>query len=92
MSEDILFFLLNGKAQMTEPGWMKFLETLIPVLPLLQCLAHPMSSLGKSITKMLNPDYSSSFKLPYIEVISTLLQLNNYYNLDRIVISLYVCL
>ncbi|XP_058799120.1 rotatin isoform X2 [Phymastichus coffea] len=69
MSQDILFFLLNGKAQMTDSGWMKFLETLIPVLPLLQCLAHPISSLGKSITKMLNPDYSSSFKLPYIEVL-----------------------
>ena len=54
---------------MTEPGWSMLMEALIPVLPLLQCLAHPSSSLGKSITKMVDPDFSKSINLPFIEVI-----------------------
>ncbi|XP_008212651.1 rotatin isoform X1 [Nasonia vitripennis] len=69
MADDILLHLLKGKFQMGESGWITFLEALIPVLPLLQCLAHPSSNLGKSITKILDPDVSSSIKLPFIEVL-----------------------
>lgn len=69
MAEDILLHLLKGRFQMGESGWMTFLEVLIPVLPLLQCLAHPSTKLGKCITKMLDPDISSSINLPFIEVI-----------------------
>lgn len=69
MAEEILFFFSQGKSKMAESGWMKFLEAVIPVLPLLQCLAHPLTPLGKSITKMLDPDISSTIKVPFIEVI-----------------------
>ncbi|KAL7292988.1 hypothetical protein TKK_0013438 [Trichogramma kaykai] len=69
LAEEILLFLLNGRIEMTEVGWQKFIEELIPVLPLLQCLAHPSTSLGKSITKMFDPDISSSIQLPFIEVL-----------------------
>jgi hypothetical protein len=68
MAEDILLFLLKGKTELTEPGWSKFLEVLIPVLPLVQCLANPASSLGKCIIKMLDPDFSSNINIPFIEV------------------------
>ena len=53
---------------MTDSVWMAFIEALIPTLPLLQCLAHPTTSLGKSITKIFDPDVFSSIKLPFIEV------------------------
>ncbi|XP_014215575.1 rotatin [Copidosoma floridanum] len=69
MAEEILLFLLKGKVELTESGWLKFLEALVPVLPLIQCLANPASPLGKFIIKMLDPDMSSTLKLPFIEVL-----------------------
>lgn len=69
MADDILLFLLEGKLQLTAPGWSKFLEVLIPVLPLLQCFANSTTSLGKSISKILDPDFSSNMKLPFVEVV-----------------------
>lgn len=81
MAEDTLLFLLEGKFQLTGPGWSKFLEVLVPVLPLLQCLANPSTSLGKSISKIFDPDVSSTIKLPFVEVINFLL-MNSFMKID----------
>ena len=64
----MLIYLLKGKIHMGEAGWTKFLESLIPVLPLLQCFSCNDTPLGQSVTKMLDPDVSNNIQLPYIEV------------------------
>lgn len=62
---------------MGENGWLKSLEAIVPVLPFLQCHAHPSTTLGQCVTKIFDPDVSSNIQLPYIEVVYDLL-LNNY--------------
>ncbi|XP_015437120.1 PREDICTED: rotatin [Dufourea novaeangliae] len=69
ISEEILVYILKGRLQMGESGWLKLLETIVPVLPLLQCHAHPLTALGQYVTKLFDPDVSSSIHLPYIEVL-----------------------
>lgn len=69
MAEEMLVYMLKGKVQMGETGWIKFLESIVPVLPLLQCLASNQTSLGQSVIKMLDPDVSNNIQLPYIEVL-----------------------
>ncbi|XP_012272783.1 rotatin isoform X2 [Orussus abietinus] len=69
MAEDILIYMLKGRLQLGETGWLKFLESIVPVLALLQCHAHTSTILGQCVTKMLDPDISSRIQLPYIEVL-----------------------
>ncbi|XP_012536869.1 rotatin isoform X2 [Monomorium pharaonis] len=69
MSRDILVFVLKGKIQMGEIGWLKTLEALIPVLYLLQCHADTHTPLGQCITKMFDPDISNNIQLPFLEVL-----------------------
>ncbi|XP_015602257.1 rotatin isoform X2 [Cephus cinctus] len=69
MAEAILVYMLKGKVQLGENGYIQFLEAIVPVLGLLQCLAHPSTALGKCITKMLDPDLSTSIQLADIEVL-----------------------
>ncbi|XP_011645189.1 LOW QUALITY PROTEIN: rotatin [Pogonomyrmex barbatus] len=69
MSRDMLVFILKGRIQMGETGWLKTLEALIPVLYLLQCHADTHTPLGQCITKMFDPDVSNSIQLPFIEVL-----------------------
>ncbi|XP_011175426.1 rotatin isoform X1 [Solenopsis invicta] len=69
MSKDILVFMLKGKIQMGETGWLKALEALIPVLYLLQCHADTRTSLGQCVTKMFDPDISNNIQLPFLEVL-----------------------
>nr|XP_012136874.1 PREDICTED: rotatin isoform X2 [Megachile rotundata] len=69
ISEEILVYILKGRVQMGEDGWLKSLEALAPVLPLLQCHANSTTTLGQCITKIFDPDVSSSIQLPYIEVL-----------------------
>lgn len=69
MSEEIIIYILKGKVQADETGWLKILETIIPVLPLLQCYAYSSTVIGRCITKMLDPDIFNSIHLPYLEVI-----------------------
>ncbi|KAG7209111.1 hypothetical protein KM043_015257 [Ampulex compressa] len=69
MSEDILIYILKGRVQMGETGWLKTLDALIPNLQLLQCHAHPSTALGQCITKMFDPDICSSIQLSYLEVL-----------------------
>nr|CAD7257485.1 unnamed protein product [Timema shepardi] len=54
----------KGKFLMSDQMWRKFLENLIPALPLLLCYADKVSALGRSVSKMLDPDVSSSILLP----------------------------
>ncbi|XP_076279078.1 rotatin homolog anastral spindle 3 isoform X3 [Lasioglossum baleicum] len=68
ISDEILVYILKGKVQMGESGWLRLLESIVPVLPLLQCHAHPSTALGQCVTKLFDPDVSSSIQLPYIEV------------------------
>ncbi|XP_076653624.1 rotatin homolog anastral spindle 3 isoform X2 [Halictus rubicundus] len=68
MSDEILVYILKGRVQMGESGWLRLLEAIVPVLPLLQCHAHPSTALGQCVTKLFDPDVSSSIQLPYIEV------------------------
>lgn len=68
LAEDILLYILKGKLQMGD-GWLVFLEALIQVLPLLQCLAEMKSSLGQCLSKMLDPDIATSIQLPFLEVL-----------------------
>lgn len=68
LAEDVILLFLKGKLQLGNDGWFTFMESLIPVLPLLQSLADPSTSLGQSITKMLDPDISLDIKLPFSEV------------------------
>lgn len=72
MSNDILVFILKGKIQMGEKRWLKVLETLIPVLHLLQCHADTRTPLGQCVTKMFDPDISNDIQLPFIEVLKSL--------------------
>ncbi|CAL7947029.1 unnamed protein product [Xylocopa violacea] len=69
MSEEMLVYILKGRIQMGENGWLKTLEALVTVLPLLQCHAHPSTTLGQCITKIFDPDVSTNIQLPYIEVL-----------------------
>ena len=69
MVEEMLVYMLKGKIQMGETGWMKFLESIVPVLPLLQCFYSNETTLGQSVTKMLDPDISNNIQLPYNEVL-----------------------
>ncbi|XP_011873858.1 PREDICTED: rotatin isoform X2 [Vollenhovia emeryi] len=69
MSRDILVFILKGKIQMGETGWLRALEALVPVLYLLQCHADTHTPLGQCITKMFDPDISNNIQLPFLEVI-----------------------
>ncbi|KAK2582399.1 hypothetical protein KPH14_004718 [Odynerus spinipes] len=75
MAEEMLIYILKGKVQVDEAGWLKILEALIPVLPLLQCYAHSSTIIGRCITKMLDPDISNSIHLPYLEVLKGNLRL-----------------
>nr|XP_031848371.1 rotatin isoform X1 [Nomia melanderi] len=68
MAEDVLVYILKGRVQMGENGWLRLLEAIVPVLPLLQCHAHSSTVLGQCVTKLFDPDVSSSIQLPYIEV------------------------
>ncbi|XP_074116184.1 rotatin homolog anastral spindle 3 [Cotesia typhae] len=68
LAEDILLYILKGKLQMDD-GWLIFLEALMQVLPLLQCLAEMKSSLGQCLSKMLDPDIATSIQLPFLEVL-----------------------
>lgn len=65
----MLVYILKGKTQMGETGWMKILESIIPVLPLLQCFWNTETPLGQCVVKMIDPDISNDIQLPYIEVI-----------------------
>jgi len=65
----MLVFILKGKIQMGETGWLKTLEALIPVLYLLQCHADTYTPLGQCITKIFDPDVSNDIQLPFLEVI-----------------------
>ncbi|XP_018306110.1 rotatin [Mycetomoellerius zeteki] len=69
MSRDMLVFILKGKIQMGETGWLKTLEALIPVLYLLQCHADTHTPLGQCITKIFDPDVSNDIQLPFLEVL-----------------------
>ncbi|KYN02662.1 Rotatin [Cyphomyrmex costatus] len=69
MSRDMLVFILKGKIQMGETGWLKTLEALIPVLYLLQCHADTYTPLGQCITKIFDPDVSNDIQLPFLEVL-----------------------
>ncbi|XP_017766173.1 PREDICTED: rotatin [Eufriesea mexicana] len=69
MSEEILIYILKGRLQMGENGWLKSLEAILPVLPLLQCHAHSSTTLGQCIMKIFDPDVSTNIQLPYIEVL-----------------------
>ncbi|KOC59425.1 Rotatin [Habropoda laboriosa] len=69
MSEEILVYILKGRVQMGETGWLKLLEAIVPVLPLLQCHIHPSTTLGQCVTKIFDPDVSTDIQLPYIEVL-----------------------
>lgn len=64
----MLVFILKGKIQMGETGWLKALEALVPVLYLLQCHAD-YTPLGQCIIKMFDPDVSNNIQLPFLEVI-----------------------
>ncbi|XP_043681789.1 rotatin isoform X1 [Vespula pensylvanica] len=75
MSEEIIIYILKGKVQADETGWLKILETIIPVLPLLQCYAYSSTVIGRCITKMLDPDIFNSIHLPYLEVLKGNLRL-----------------
>lgn len=65
----MIVFILKGRIQMGETGWLKTLEAFIPVLYLLQCHADTNTVLGQCITKIFDPDVSNSIQLPFIEVI-----------------------
>ncbi|KAL0124951.1 hypothetical protein PUN28_006666 [Cardiocondyla obscurior] len=69
ISRDILIFILKGKIQMGETGWLKALEALVPVLYLLQCHADTYTSLGQCVTKMFDPDISNDIQLPFLEIL-----------------------
>jgi len=69
MSRDILVFILKGKLQMGETGWLRALEAFIPVLYLLQCHADNHTPLGQCITKIFDPDVSNNIQLPFFEVV-----------------------
>ncbi|XP_024221639.1 rotatin isoform X2 [Bombus impatiens] len=69
MSEEILVYILKGRLQMGENGWLKSLEAIVQVLPFLQCHAYPSSTLGQCVTKIFDPDVSTNIQLPYIEVL-----------------------
>ncbi|XP_071558418.1 rotatin [Temnothorax nylanderi] len=69
ISRDMLVFILKGRIQMGETGWLKALEALVPVLYLLQCHADTHTPLGQCITKMFDPDVSNSIQLPFLEVL-----------------------
>lgn len=75
MAEEILLYILKGKMQIGETGWMKILESTVPVLPLLQCFTNTDSSLGQCVLKMLDPDVSNDIQLSYIEVLKGNLRL-----------------
>ncbi|XP_043474662.1 rotatin [Leptopilina heterotoma] len=75
MAEEMLLYILKGKIQIGETGWMKILESILPVLPLLQCFSNTDSSLGQCVLKMLDPDVSNDIQLPYIEVLKGNLRL-----------------
>lgn len=69
MSEEILIYILKGRLQMGENGWLKSLEVIVPVLPILQCYAHSSTTLGQCVTKIFDPDVSTNIQLPFIEVL-----------------------
>ncbi|KAM0726292.1 Rotatin [Formica fusca] len=69
VSRDILVFILKGRIQMGETGWLKTLEAFVPVLYLLQCHADTHTALGQCVTKIFDPDVSNSIQLPFIEVL-----------------------
>lgn len=74
MSEEILIYILKGRLQMGENGWLKSLEVIVPVLPILQCYAHSSTTLGQCVTKIFDPDVSTNIQLPFIEVLCILLK------------------
>lgn len=65
----MLVFILKGRIQMGETGWLKTLEAFVPVLYLLQCHADTHTALGQCVTKIFDPDVSNTIQLPFIEVI-----------------------
>lgn len=69
MSRDMLVFILKGKIQMGETGWLKALEALVPVLYLLQCHADTHTPLGQCVTKIFDPDISNNIQLPFLEML-----------------------
>lgn len=69
MAENMIIYALKGKIHMGEENWAKFVESLSPALPLLQCFADSSTLLGKCIIDMFNPDISNNIFIPYIEVL-----------------------
>ncbi|GAB1865817.1 Rotatin [Camponotus japonicus] len=69
VSRDMIVFILKGRIQMGETGWLKTLEAFVPVLYLLQCHADTNTVLGQCVTKIFDPDVSNSIQLPFIEVL-----------------------
>ncbi|KAK0170662.1 hypothetical protein PV328_008487 [Microctonus aethiopoides] len=69
MAEGILLLILKGKVQMGEDGWSKLINCLLPVFPLLQCLAEMKSPIGQCISKMFDPDIYAGIQLPFLEVL-----------------------
>ncbi|PNF41931.1 hypothetical protein B7P43_G14779 [Cryptotermes secundus] len=74
-SEEMLIHLLKGKFLLPEPIWRRFLECLIPALPLLQCYADQTTSLGRAIVKIFDPGTGHSIHLPSSEVRKTWLDI-----------------
>ncbi|KAL6436580.1 hypothetical protein ACFW04_004801 [Cataglyphis niger] len=69
ISRDMLVFILKGRIQMGETGWLKTLEAFISVLYLLQCHADTHTALGQCVTKIFDPDVSNTIQLPFIEIL-----------------------
>lgn len=69
-ARDIVIYLLKSRVHVGNAGWSRFLEALVPVLPLLQshaAAAAASTDLGKCASQMLDPDVYAKISLPRVE-------------------------
>lgn len=68
-AETVLLHILKCKILVTDKVWNKVVEALIPSLPVLLCHTNRVTSLGRTLLGMLDPDNAKSLYLTDLQVI-----------------------
>ncbi|XP_071451541.1 rotatin [Hetaerina americana] len=68
-AKNIILMILKSKTSVAKRVWDQIIQSLLPTFPLLQCLADSITTLGKSVTKMLDPDVSASLGMDMFQVL-----------------------
>ncbi|XP_046397347.1 rotatin isoform X2 [Ischnura elegans] len=68
-AKNIILTILKSKTSVAKRVWDEIVQALLPTFSLLHSLADSVTPLGKSITKMLDPDVSASLGVDMFQVL-----------------------